>query len=310
MQSFGAAKVITEKISDAHFKTYFVGFDSNNDGKKYYRLDELITLLTNVIPEFAFEYYCDEKITSINMVEKLREAAKSIYKIKEFRDLWEIYQQGGCISDESAEKEYLERGEFGELVLHLILRDFNNTVPLLSKIYFKDSYGLPPHGFDAVHIYPPEKSLWLGESKLYTNGRKGISALLKDVKDHFKRDYLQDEFAIISKRIKLYKEIPHKEYWLDLMHRSKKLLDVLHSVTIPLLLTYSSQNFVKYNDEALPQFITDYQQEVNELRDYFDKHNDHPLKTNLNIILMLFPVKCKDDLVRKMHEKLWMLQNI
>jgi hypothetical protein len=32
----------------------------------------------------------------------------------------------------------LARGEFGELILHLLLRDFHDTVPLLSKIYFKD----------------------------------------------------------------------------------------------------------------------------------------------------------------------------
>ncbi|WP_330558188.1 Hachiman antiphage defense system protein HamA [Acutalibacter sp. 1XD8-33] len=33
------------------------------------------------------------------------------------------------------------RGEFGELILHLLLRDFKNTIPLISKVYFKDSIG-------------------------------------------------------------------------------------------------------------------------------------------------------------------------
>ena len=50
------------------------------------------------------------------MVDRLAEAAKTVYTTE----------------------KYKKRGEFGELILHLILRDFFETVPLLSKIYFKD----------------------------------------------------------------------------------------------------------------------------------------------------------------------------
>jgi hypothetical protein len=88
------------------------------------------------------------------------------------------------------------------------------------------------------------------------------------------------------------------------------LSDVLRSVTIPLLCTYSSDNFKKYNNETLSAFIRDYEKEANELKKYFDENNDHPLKTNLNIILLLFPVRCKNELVRRMHEKLEQLQRI
>lgn len=40
-----------------------------------------------------------------------------------------------------------QRGEFGELLLHLILRDFKGTIPLISKVYFKDSAGVPAPWF-------------------------------------------------------------------------------------------------------------------------------------------------------------------
>ena len=94
------------------------------------------------------------------------------------------------------------------------------------------------------------------------------------------------------------------------MDRNTKLEIVFNSVTIPLLCTYSSENFTKYNDETLPEFIRDYEKEVLDLKKYFDEHRDHSSGTNLNIILLLFPVKCKNELVKRMHEKLDALQRI
>jgi len=307
---FGSEKVITQHISKADLKTYFVGFDINDKNERYYRLENLVDLLQTVIPEFAFGHHAGKMIDITKITDVLREAAKSIYKIKEFEKAKEIYQKGGSLPDDGVDKKLLQRGEFGELILHLLLRDFHKTVPLLSKIYFKDAYGSTVHGFDAVHIQPETKTLWLGESKIYVSGKNGIKALIEDIKNHFERDYLNDEFAIVSKRLKGIDNIPEKEHWLGILDKNTKLSDVLRSVTIPLLCTYSSDNFKKYNNETLSAFIRDYEKEVNELKKYFDENNDHPLKTNLNIILLLFPVRCKNELVRRMHEKLEQLQRI
>ena len=49
---------------------------------------------------------------------------------------------------------------------------------------------------------------------------------------------------------------------------------------------------------------------VRELKAYFDSHNKHPLKTSLNIILLLFPIESKKELVTRLHEKLWHMQNM
>ena len=307
---FGSEKVITEHISEADLKTYFVGFDINDNNERFYRWKNLINLLQKVIPDFAFGHHEGTSVETTRLTEQLCEAAKSIYKIKEFEETRQIYEKGGEIDDNDEQKKYLKRGEFGELVLHLLLRDFHNTVPLLSKIYFKDAYGSTVHGFDAVHIQPQTKTLWLGESKLYIDGKKGIKALIQDIKEHFKKDYLDDEFAIISKKIKPYEDIPEKNHWLDLMDKHTKLSDLLNSITIPLVCTYTSDNFTKYEDETLQEFIEEYEKEVREFKKYFDQNNDHPLKTNLNIILLLFPVRCKNELVRKMHKKLHRLQSI
>ena len=46
------------------------------------------------------------------------------------------------------------------------------------------------------------------------------------------------------------------------------------------------------------------------LKKYFDKQNKMPLKNRVNIILMLFPVNNKDELVINLHKRLWHMQNI
>ena len=308
-KSFGSSKVITQQINNVDLKTYFVGFDLDDNGDKKYRWKELINLLQNVIFEFAFGHHV--KADSTRIAEQLSEAAKSIYRIAHIKEVKKIYvDEESYISDDEIDKKYLKRGEFGEIILHLILRDFHKTIPLLSKIYFKDTRGTPVHGFDAIHIEPKTKSLWLGESKLYIDPNKGIKELINDIKEHIKRDYLNDEFAIVSKKVKLLDNIPEKEYWLDLMDKNTKLSDLLKTVKIPLLCTYSSENFKKFNDEAKKEFIEAYEKEVNDLKKYFDDNNDHPLKTNLDIILLLFPVPCKIELVKRLHKKLHRLQMI
>lgn len=308
---FSSEKVITEHISDADLKTYFVGFDLNDNGDKLYRWDNFIDILQNVVPEFAFGHHYGTKIEITELTKILSEAAKSIYKIDVFEDVKKIYlDEMAEIDDDDVNKKYLRRGEFGELILHLLLRDFHNTIPLISKIHFKDSDGVTVHGFDAVHIQPETKTLWLGESKLYKNGKKGVTALIQDIKEHFKADYLSREFALVSKKLEPYDNIPEKDHWFKIMDENTKLEHVFQSVTIPLVCTYTSDNFSKHNDETLDDFLNDYENEVRDLKEYFDKNNDHPLKTHLNIILLLFPVQSKDELVRKMHKKLNILQQI
>lgn len=307
---FGSEKVITEKISESELKTYFVGFDIDDEDNTYYQLKDLVDLLVDVIPEFAFGFHEGSSWRTPKVIKLTREAAKSIYKIKEFEETKKIYQSGDWIADDDPRKQYLRRGEFGELILHLLLRDFHRTIPLLSKIYFKDAYGSTVHGFDAVHFHPDAKTLWLGESKLYINGKNGVKALIADIKEHFKRDYLRDEFAIISKKIKPYDNIVEKQRCLEIMDEHTKLMTLCESVTLPLLCTYTSDLFTIFDDETSGEFITAYKKEVRELKKYFDLNNDHPLKTKLNIILFLFPVQCKNKLVKELHERLHYLQGI
>lgn len=306
---FNSEKIIIQQINNVDFSTFLVGFDLNDLGEKEYRIKPLVTKLTHVIQEFAFGFHEDTQTDNTETLSKLTDAAKSIYKIDSFQKVKDIYDNNGTIDDDLEDK-YLRRGEFGELILHLLLRDFYKTIPLLSKIYFKDSLGHAVHGFDSVHIQEETQTLWLGESKIYTDGKRGVKELVNDIKEHFKSDYLNSEFILISKKLKHLDNIPQKDYWLDLLTDSRTLKERLTTINIPLLCTYQCDLFSIHDDETKQEFIDAYVNEMNEIKNYFDGKNDHPLKANLNIILILFPVQNKTELVKAMHNKISLLQTL
>jgi len=345
---FNSQNVITEHISNADLKAYFVGFDFDS-----FRYDDLVDSILDKIVEFSFGFHKGINPAGSNREKHRRlliEAAKSIYKISNNSNVNSFQQAKKKYVDENSEYEddiegkYLNRGEFGEIILHLILRDFIKTSPLISKIYFKDSDGMTVHGFDAVHIgncikESQEKSLYLGESKLYKDGKNGVKALIGDIEEHFKKDFLEREFVLIGKKSDSFHKIEdyadkntkdeyeqflqEKDYWfseLDKLQTDQgKMQDLFKSVTIPLLCTYTSRVFKDNTDEGTEKFKTEYKSEIDNLKSTFDeeleklkkkyKNSGEPISTNLNIVLMLFPVPCKKELVKRLHTKLYHQQN-
>ncbi|MFW5670409.1 MAG: DUF1837 domain-containing protein, partial [Acetivibrio ethanolgignens] len=275
---FDRNNVILLRINESDLNSFLIDTDIGDDGNRKYMLKEFAKVVMEVIPEYVFAHYENEEINDLNAVSKLREAAHSIYKIKEFELM----------------RRYYLYGDFGELILHFLLRDFKGTIPLISKVYFKDSSGVPAHGFDTVHISPNEKVLWLGESKFYSNGKVGIKKLLEDLEEHFKKEYLDEQFIIIKKNLEC-NEIPQRQQWIEELSNCNKLGDKLNMINIPMLCTYENDIYTKFEDLNEADAINYHELNVRELKKYFDDENKHPLKSRLNVILLLFPVKNKKE---------------
>lgn len=276
---FESDLVLDQRISDARLRAFSAGYET-----RQFRLAPLVDVIAEVIPEFALGYYHGQQIPLTHLRKKLREAALRVYTTD----------------------KYGKRGEFGELILHLLLRDYFGSIPLISKIYFKDADNATVHGFDGVHVVntAQEKSLWLGESKLYRDGASGVKELAADVAKHLERDYLRREFSLISP--KLPTDVPEIEHWRKLLHEHRRLEDVLNSVTIPVLCTYTSPAVNGHNDNTA-EYIEDFKKECNELnRQFLSKH----VRTDVNVVLLLLPVACKDELVSKLDERLKHMQSI
>lgn len=276
---FNSDLVLEERISDSTLRAYHVGFDQNK-----FRLLPLVETIRSVIPEYALGYHNGNNIPLTEIVERLQDAAKTVYTTD----------------------KYKSRGEFGELILHLLLRDFCNSIPLISTIYFRDAPNIPAHGFDGVHvtIEGNEKKLWLGESKLYKSGKDGVKDLTNDIVKHFNTDYVRQQFNLITR--KLPTDVPEIEHWRTLMHKNQKLDVIFSSIVIPMVCTYNSQLFIDHNDETAA-YIDDFKKECLALQSEFNKNKP---ATNLEIILLLLPVADKDELNRELDERLKSMQKI
>jgi hypothetical protein len=135
---FDKRNVILLRIDESDLNSFLIDTDIGDDGISRYMLEEFAKVVIDVIPEYVFAQYRNEEISSLNAVDKLREAAHSIYKIKEFELMRRYYLLGDLQAKQELDKSsYKNRGEFGELVLHLLLRDFKGTIPLVSKVYFR-----------------------------------------------------------------------------------------------------------------------------------------------------------------------------
>ena len=276
---FKSELVLDERISESTLRAYHVGFDQNR-----FRLFPLVETIRSVIPEYVLGYHQNNNIPLTEMIDRLQDAAKTVYTTD----------------------KYKARGEFGELILHLLLRDFCNTIPLISTIYFRDSPNVPAHGFDGVHITinGDEKKLWLGESKLYKSGEDGIANLASDIVKHFNANYLEQQFALITR--KLPNDTPEIEHWRTLMHKHQKLDVVFSSIVIPMVCTYNSDLFVNHKDET-QQYIDDFKKECKTLHDKFNRKKP---ASNLEIVLLLLPVPDKDELNKELDARLKAMQRI
>lgn len=278
IRPFNSHMVLEEKIAEPFFRAYHVGFD-----QKKFRLVPLVDKIWDVVPEFALGFNHGTSIPVNDVIPRLREAVRRIYTTDQFQ----------------------KRGEFGELILHLLLRDFCGSIPLVSKIYFKDASNETVHGFDGVHVVVGEKKkLWLGESKIYHDGRAGITDLCKSLKTHLTAEYLTSEFALI--RNKMHEEVPDIEHWRNLMDSHQRLDVVLDGICLPMVCTYSCDIFNKHIDNT-PEYVTDFLNHCRGLRDLFNEKRE---KTSVEIILMLLPVPSKEDLVSALHERLKAAQKI
>ena len=100
-------------------------------------------------------------------------------------------------------EKYGKRGEFGELLLHALVRQTFDSEPAISKIYYKTAANDTVKGFDAVHVVEQdgELELWLGEVKFHKNAKQAIRSVVDELRKHTQQDYLRAEFLLISGKI-------------------------------------------------------------------------------------------------------------
>jgi hypothetical protein len=249
-----------------------------------WRYDALVDYLMEWMPEFCLTYGEVKAIDSGNMVTLMREAVRKLYTSGKFKS----------------------RGEFGELILHAAIRSVFNSMPAISKIYYKSATNDTVKGFDAVHVVPNAEhlELWLGEVKFYKDLNAAIRDVIPELHLHLNKDYLRVEFLLI--RGKIDDAWPHAEEVRRLLDPNVSLDDVFNRVVIPVLLTYDSKtisDFAICNDIYRAAF-------EEEITASYKAFCGKELPQNITICLFLVPLKSKELLVEKLDNKLKIWQSI
>ena len=257
-----------------------VGFEN-----KKWRYMPLVKSSLNWLPEFALTESERASIGSHNCVELMRKAAKKVYKSKKFK----------------------RRGEFGELFLHIATREVFGSIPAISKIYYKSSRNDTVKGFDSVHVVrtPNEEfELWLGESKFYKNIGSAIDAVVSELHDHSKIDFLRDEFLVITDYVDDASDFADE--LKELISDQTSMDEIFSRVRIPVFLTYES-DCVDQHDKVTAAYKKDFEDEIKKHHQTFC---DKALPDNLNIHLFLMPLAQKLALVKTLDKQLKVWQAI
>ncbi len=243
-----------------------------------WRGSQFVNHIMEWLPEFSLTYSEIESIHSGNMVALIREAAQKVYSTETFEN----------------------RGEFGELFLHAAIRQVFDSMPAISKIFYKSARNNTVKGFDAVHVVAGDDDLelWLGEAKFYSEISSAIRDVVGELKEHMDRDYLRDEFVLITGKIDSKWE--HAEDLKTLLSPNTSLDQVFKRICIPVLLTYES-NCIANHTECTDAYGEEFRKEI--LRHYktFSKKE---LPINVTIHLFLLPLEDKAKLIDELDSKL------
>lgn len=129
---FDKKNVILIRIDESDLASFLVDSDINDNGDYEWRIKELAESIINVVPEYVFANHTGGSIPQEDLVERLRESAKSIYKVKEY-DLMRRYCMNNDLEalDELNEGGYKNRGEFGEFPACPFFIDLVNALKCL-----------------------------------------------------------------------------------------------------------------------------------------------------------------------------------
>lgn len=255
-----------------------------------WRNDQFADHIIEWLPEFALSYSEVKEIGHHNALRIIKRAAKIVYDTE----------------------KYGLRGEFGEILLHIAIRQVYKTLPAINKIYYKSSVNETVKGFDAVHVVKKDTGLelWVGETKFYNTVSKAIYDVTKEIIDHLETDYLKSEFILI--RNKIDPEWPEAAELKDLLHENTSLDKVFQRACIPVLLTYDSKVVKEgagdkdYEKNIKGEILDAYSTMRKKLNEQYAARFSTALPITVHVILI--PLKEKVELISALDKRLKALQ--
>lgn len=198
-----------------------------------------------------------------------------------------------------------KKGDYGELLLFLILSVFFPTKKFVTKVRLRSSRKDQIKGFDCAHFsidIKGEVSLWLGEAKFHQVFSNAINSAVESINEHLEINYLKDEISILGSNIEINSKFDEYDKIEDILNGGKSFDEI--KIVIPVLITYDCNLIEKHNSINDSNFKAEME---NELIEKIKKINTKTIspRHNVEIIFIILPlaeVKEIKDYLEKLEE--------
>jgi Cap4 SAVED domain len=198
-----------------------------------------------------------------------------------------------------------QRGEVGELLLHVCCVEHFKTAPIVLTVFYKTASNDVIKGWDCVHYRKADGGsieLWLGEAKFYEDAKPAITEAIKSIKAHIDAGFLSAQKVIVGSKIEDdFEDYDDVKKLFDL---NTSLDEITKRLIVPIMITYDSAavGLATALDDA---YVAAVQAELQDL--FSDLSSKH---AGLELVLkaVFIPLKSKTDFVREFDEKMGIAQ--
>ncbi|MDR3540908.1 MAG: DUF1837 domain-containing protein [Desulfosporosinus sp.] len=265
-------------LSHEHVKTEKIGMTLNYEEGKY-RQAELVRIIRESVVHFAL-------------------TKNELKKYKDDEDFGEMQRKAW---ERISKAHKNSKGDYGELLLFIILSIFFPTEKFVTKVRLRSSTKDQIKGFDCAHFSIEEDNviLWLGEAKFHQQFSGAITDAIKSIREHNEIDYLKDEISILSSNIEINDTFSEFEKINTILNGGVTLDKI--KIRIPVLLTYDCNVIPKYGDIEDALFIKAMKNEFLKKYKSVDKH-DLTLKPNIEVMFIVVPFESVADIKTELEK--------
>lgn len=232
-----------------------------------YREDELVKLIRGALPKFAL-------------------TPDEYKRLFENDDLDEMYRLSFSRISKAKKNR---KGDYGELLLFLILKAFYGADRLVTKVRLRTSVKEQIKGFDCAHFDIDEHGkarIWLGEVKFYKSFSNAASDIIDEIEQHLSHEYLKNEFSILCPNIEYNEEIEIPEEMVEYLDGTISLDDV--RIIVPALITYES-SLIKKFESVCDNFKVAFKKQFEEKFNTLNKKKLN-IPSNVELMFILLPL--------------------
>ena len=244
-----------------------------------YREDELVKLIRGALPHFAL-------------------TPEEYNRLKNDDDIDEMYRL--AFSRISKAKKN-KKGDYGELLLFLILKSFYKAERFVTKVKLRSSVKDQIKGFDCAHFTVDDCGaikLWLGEVKFYKSFSNAVTDIATEINDHINKTYLKEEFSILCPNIEFNSNVNIPDELVDYLDGTMSLDNV--KIVIPALITYESA-VVRNNSKVDDAFKKNIKKQFESKFSTIDKKSIKNIP-NIDIFFILLPLSDINNIKTKLEQ--------